>query len=101
VRVGPDVDADDRLAKVAKRVKAGVAELEAELVFTLGVESAVAFEAGGIVRALTLFAGVNFGMNFKFEHKLPWQGMGTNYAKLRHRDALNRHNLQRALRNNG
>lgn len=64
MRTRLDVNADDWFPMLAKCVKAGVAQFQAELVFTLGAETAVAFEAGGIVRALILFLDVNFGMNF-------------------------------------
>lgn len=65
------MDGDDRFADVTERVKAGIAEGQAELVFTSCVERAMAFVAGGIVWTLMLFAGVNFGMNFQLDHKLP------------------------------
>jgi len=76
MRVGLHVDADNRLADMAGRVKAGVAEPDTELVFALGVKAAMAFEAGGIFRLLVLLACVNFGMDLKRNHfnspKLGW-----------------------------
>lgn len=72
MRAHLDMNADDRLAEMAGGVKAGVAEIEAELIFTLGAEAAVAFVAGGIFRVLVLFANVNSGMDFERDHcKLP------------------------------
>ena len=64
VRADLHVNADDRLAYVACRVKAGVAQSHAKLVFRLGVKAAVALEASGVFRELALFAGVNFRMDF-------------------------------------
>lgn len=64
-----DVNADDRFVQVSKIVKAGVAQGQAKLVFTLGPETAVAFVAGGILRMLQLLFGVNFGMNFQRGHE--------------------------------
>jgi len=68
--VRPDlhVDADDWLADLAGGVKAGVAQSHAQLVFALCVEAAAAFVAGGVFRTTVLFAGVNFGVDFKREH---------------------------------
>ena len=71
MRTSLDVNADRRFAEMAKRVKAGVAQFEAVLVLTLGAETAVAFVAGGIVRALMLLAGMDFGMNFRHDHSNP------------------------------
>ena len=68
MRPNLDVNADDRFVQVSKIVKAGVTQGQAKLVFALGSEAAVAFEAGGIFRMLELFFGVNFGMNFKHAH---------------------------------
>jgi len=65
-----DVNAYHRFAEVAQRVKAGVAQLQAELVFALGMEAAVALVAGAIFRTLALFAGVHFGMDFERDHNI-------------------------------
>jgi hypothetical protein len=71
VRADFDVYADDWLTKMAQRVETVVAELEAKLVFALGVETAMTFVARGIIGALALFVDVNFGMNFMVDHRTP------------------------------
>jgi hypothetical protein len=68
VRAGLDVNADDRFAQMAKRVKAAVAQFQAELIFAPGAEAAMAFVASGVLRALMPFLDVNFGMDFKSDH---------------------------------
>jgi hypothetical protein len=62
------MDADDRFAHVTKCVKTVVAQFQAELILAPGSKTAVAFVAGGVLRPLTLFLDVNFGMNFKSDH---------------------------------
>jgi len=89
MRAGLDVDTDNGFADVAQGIKAGIAEFQAELVFTFCMESAVAFKTGGIFRKLALFAGVNFGMNFELDHKLPRRRMGTKRATSRFQETLN------------
>jgi hypothetical protein len=62
------VDAEDGLADVVSRVKAVIAEAESELLIILRAKTAVAFETGGELWALKLFANVNFGMYFQRNH---------------------------------
>ena len=69
MRPNLDVNADDRFVHVSKIVKAGVTQGQAKLVFALGSETAMAFEAGRIFRMLKLFFGLNFGMNFQRGHE--------------------------------
>jgi hypothetical protein len=96
VRANFDVNADDRFAKMAEGIKAGVAEFEAKLVFAPGVKTAVAFVAGGIIRTLALFVDVNFRMNFKLDHKLPRSRRGTMDATMARVEGLNPRDLRRA-----
>ena len=56
-------------AKLARGVKAGIAELQAQLVFALRVATPVAFMARGKSRARAQLANVNFGMNFQRDHQ--------------------------------
>jgi hypothetical protein len=79
---------------MAQHVEAVVAQLEAELVFTPGVKTAMALVAGGIVWTLALLADANFGMNFKLDHKLPQNIKGTRRAILEHLRELNSHDLR-------
>jgi hypothetical protein len=58
------VHADDRFVQRAQIFKAGVAKLQAQLVFALGVKRPVAFVAGGIRRPLLLFFDMNLWMSF-------------------------------------
>jgi hypothetical protein len=51
-------------------VEAGVAQFQAQLVFALGMEGAVAFMTSCIGRALCLFSGVNFGMDLERDHRM-------------------------------
>jgi len=46
------------------RVKALVAQLQAELIFTLGTKTAVTLMAGADPFVMGLFAGMNFWMGF-------------------------------------
>jgi len=46
------------------RLETLVAQFQAELIFALGVEAAMALAAGGILRALELFFDVNAGWEF-------------------------------------
>jgi hypothetical protein len=63
------VRSDDGFAKLARGVKAGIAELQAQLVFALRVATPVAFMARGKSRARAQLANVNFGMNFQRDHQ--------------------------------
>jgi hypothetical protein len=69
MRAGLHVNAEDGFAEMAKNIEAMVAEFEAELIFALGVEAAMAFVAGGKISAGGQFANVNFRMNFQSNHK--------------------------------
>ena len=64
------VNADDRFAQRAQGFEAGVAEFEAELVFTFCVESALALVAGGIGWTLVLFSYVDVRMDLERAHNL-------------------------------
>jgi hypothetical protein len=64
------VNTKEWFAGLAQRVKAGVAQFQAQLVFALGMEGAVAFMTGCVGRALRLFSGVDFGMDLKRDHKI-------------------------------
>ena len=70
------MNADDRFAQGAQSFKAGVAEFEAELVFTFCVEGVVAFVASGVGRALALFRDVDFWMDLERVHNFSPQGVG-------------------------
>jgi hypothetical protein len=59
------VRSDDGFAKLARGLKAAIAELQAQLVFALRVETPLAVGARGKGRAHAQFANVNFGMNFQ------------------------------------
>lgn len=62
------VNVHHRLTDMPRGVEAGIAQLQAKLVFAFGVEAAMAFEAGGVCGLLELFAYVNFGMNLGGNH---------------------------------
>jgi hypothetical protein len=62
------MDADNRLAKMAKGVKAGVAQSQGKLVFALGLEAAPAFVAAGKFRSLKVFVNLNLGLNLMSYH---------------------------------
>jgi len=64
LRARLDVDANDRFAEIAECVKAGVAKLQAELVFTLGAECAVALVTGGILRPARVFSNLDIRFHF-------------------------------------
>jgi len=63
------VHAEDRFAKLAHGVKAGIAELHAQLILALRSETPVTFITGGKSWAFAQFANVNFGMNFQRDHE--------------------------------
>jgi hypothetical protein len=65
------VHTDNGFAKLAQGVKAGIAEIQAQLVFALRSKTPVAFIAGGKSRALAQLANVNFRMNFQRDHETP------------------------------
>ena len=70
------MNADDRFAQGAQGFETGVAEFEAELVFTFCVEGVMAFVACGVRRALALFPDVDFRMDFERVHKFFPRGVG-------------------------
>ena len=89
------VHTDDRFAKLAHGVKAGIAELQAQLVFALRVETPVAFMARGKSRARPQHANVNFGMNFPRDHQNSPQTVdGTLDAKTLPQARLNTKDLK-------
>ena len=59
-----DVHRRQRLRWMQERFETLVAQFQAELIFALGVEAAMALAAGGILRALELFFDVNAGWEF-------------------------------------
>lgn len=63
-----NVNANDWFSEVPRGVEAVVTQIDAQLVFTLGMETPVAFVAGGVVGPFDLGAGVNGGMDFKCNH---------------------------------
>lgn len=65
------VNTDDGFAMLAHGVQARIAKLQAQLVFALRTETAMALVAGGKSRTLVEFASVNFGMNFQLDHETP------------------------------
>jgi hypothetical protein len=69
LRAGTDVDADDRFTVVLHGVEAVLAEGQGQLIFALGVETAVTFRTSRKRRAVAQFANVNFWMNFKSDHE--------------------------------
>ncbi len=71
------VNVHHRFADMAGGVEAGIAQLQAELVFAFCVEAAMAFETGGVRRLLELLAYMNFGTNLGGNHgSSPEQGEG-------------------------
>jgi hypothetical protein len=64
------VNAEQRFAGLSQRVEAGGAQLQAQLVFALGMEGAVAFMTSCAGRALRLFSDVNLGMDLERDHKI-------------------------------
>jgi hypothetical protein len=89
MRTNLHVNADHRFADVACGIEAGIAQLQAELVFGLGAETTMAFEAGGEIRVLVLLANVNFGMNFQSDHcKSPSENKGKRRARFANKKTL-------------
>lgn len=66
-----DVHAENLLAGMANRLKTAIAQLQAELVFTVGTKTPIAFVAGSKFRALVLFLDVQFGTDFERIHEMP------------------------------
>jgi hypothetical protein len=66
---GLDVDTDHRLAQRTQGFEARVAEFEAKLVFTLRMESVMAFVAGRARGMLALLSYVNLWMDLKRVHE--------------------------------
>ena len=64
VRARLHVDAEDWFTKMAKTIEAMIAEFQAKLVFTLGVETATALVTSGKFRTFVDDVGGNFWMNF-------------------------------------
>jgi hypothetical protein len=64
------VNAERRFAGLAQRVEAAVAQFQAQLVFALRMEGAVAFMTSCAGRAPRLFSGVNPGMDLERDHKI-------------------------------
>jgi len=90
------VNTHDRLAEVAGRVEAGIAQFQAKLVFAFRVEAAVTFITGRVIWTLLQFADMNFGMDFERDHfNSPrrvgqagcqtWPLFGTEYIELTER----------------
>ncbi len=59
---------------MTKQIETVIAQLQAELVLALRVETSVAFEAGRERWSLRYFASNNFGMDFKRVHENSPQG---------------------------
>ena len=66
-----DVDAHDGFAYVPSSIEAGIAQVQAQLIFALGVKTAVAFVTGRVVWVLLLFAYMYLRMDFQFNHCSP------------------------------
>ena len=64
------MNAERRFAGLAQRIETGVAQFQAQLVFALGMEGAVAFMTSCAGRALRLFSGANPGMDLERDHKI-------------------------------
>lgn len=79
VREHFDAHADHLFAGVLDRLKTAIAQLQPELVFTLGTKTPIAFAASSKFRALVLFLDVYFGMDFKRLHGMPhpYNGQGS------------------------
>jgi hypothetical protein len=71
VREHFDVHADELLRDMANGLKTAIAQLQAELVFTLGTKTPIAFVTSSKFRALVLFLGVYFGVGFERIHGMP------------------------------
>ena len=84
VREHFDAHADDLLADMANARKTAIAQLQAELVFTLGTKAPMAFVASSKFRALVLFLNVYFGVDFERIHGMPrnrdGQGRGHTFV---------------------
>ena len=76
------MNADHRFAQRAQGFEAGVAKIEAELIFALCMEGTATFTTGGVRRALALLPDVNFWMDFERIHILPPAKTRTRYARL-------------------
>jgi len=68
-RVRADVDADDEFTMALHGVEAALAKRRRQLVFALGVKTAVTLRTSRKARAVAQFANVNFWMNFKRNHE--------------------------------
>jgi len=68
VWVDLNVNADDRFGEMPSGIEAVVTKIDAQLIFTLGMETAVAFVTSGIIGLLDLTAGVTRGMDFGRNH---------------------------------
>jgi hypothetical protein len=69
LRARTDVDADNRFAVILHGVEAVLAQGQGQLIFALGVETAVTLRTSREGRAVAQFANVNFWMNFKSDHE--------------------------------
>ena len=63
-----DVNAENGFGDVAGCFETVGTEAGSQLLFGLGVKTAMAFETSGILRQFNLFADVNFGMDFQRDH---------------------------------
>ena len=68
-RVRADVDADDEFTMALHGVEAALAKRRRQLVFALGVKTAVTLRTSRKASAVAQFANVNFWMNFKRNHE--------------------------------
>jgi len=66
-----DVNGGQSFLRVAERLKAGVAQVQAKLILRLRMEAAMTLAASGICRSLDLFLNVNFWVNLKLNHEGP------------------------------
>ncbi len=84
LRARADVNADDRFTMVLHGVEAVLAEQQGQLVFALGVKTAVTFRTSREGRAFAQFASMNFSTNFKGGHEnSPTGYRGTRDARKR------------------
>ena len=88
------MDVQQGLRTIAHGGEAGIAEDETELVFTLRTETAMAFGASRESGTLEAFLNLNFGMNFKTDHKTPSQVSGTTIASVACEIGLQRKELR-------
>ncbi len=63
------MDGENRFTMIAEDGKAMIAEYQTELVFALGVKTAMTSVAGVEFRVLLFFASDEFGMNFEHFHE--------------------------------